>query len=73
MFLKWEITKSKVMCCVGDKESGELENDRVDSCSWVDKRLSSMNGVFVSCKWVVISVSNHDFCQNHDVQEFQGH
>ena len=42
------MTTSKAMRCVGDKESGELENDEVSSCSWVDKRLRSMNDVAVS-------------------------
>ena len=54
MFLKWDMTRSKAMRCVGDKELGELDKDGVSSCSWMDKRLRSMNDVVVSCKWVVI-------------------
>ena len=50
VFLKWEITRSKEMCYVGDKESCELEGDEVSWCSWVDKRLKSMNDMVVSCK-----------------------
>ena len=45
---------SKAMCCVGDKELGELEKDGVYSCTWMDKRLRSMNDVAVSCKLVCI-------------------
>ena len=54
MFLKWEMTRSKAMRCVGDKESGELDKEEVSSCSWVDKRLRSMNDFDVSCKSMVI-------------------
>ena len=48
------MTISKAMRCVGDKELGELDNEVVSSCSWVDKRLRSMNDIIVSCKWVGI-------------------
>ena len=54
MFLKWEMTRSKAMRCVGDNESGELDNEGVSSCSWVDMRLRSMNDIVVSCKSVGI-------------------
>ena len=47
MFLKWEMTRSKTMRCVGEKESGELDNEVASSYSWVDKRLRSMNDVVV--------------------------
>ena len=50
VFLKWEITRSNAMHCVGDKELGELDNEVVSSCSWVEKRLRSMNDIIVSCK-----------------------
>ena len=54
MLLKWDMTRSKAMCCVGDKELGELEKDGVYSCTCMDKQLRSMNDVVVSCKCVGI-------------------
>ena len=54
MFLKWKMITSKAMHCVGDKESGEMDNEVVSSCSWVDKQLRSMNDIDLACKWVAI-------------------
>ena len=38
VFPKWERTRSKVMRCVRDKESGELTGEEVSWCSWEDKQ-----------------------------------
>ena len=45
MFLKWEMTRSKAIRCVGDKESSEMDNEVVSSCSWVEKQLRSMDDI----------------------------
>ena len=66
------------MHCVGDKESGELADEEVSWCSWVDKRMNSMNDMVISCKcegillcpimiFVKIAMSKHAKVINMDV------
>ena len=46
--------KIKGYALCGRQGTSEMDKEVVSSCSWVDKRLRSMNDIDVSCKWVGI-------------------